>query len=142
MPKIDFTCGSCHHKVKLNVGQVIDNRKIGWYGSYVCSNCGDMEERDDRGLPSQDIREVILKEEGEYKIFTDDIKGKIKVLKVLKKTFDIPLPELTYFSKKIPGIFLEGTKTEMEWIQQLLSAEGVNTNIIKSTANNSEMKIL
>jgi hypothetical protein len=29
MPKIDFICSSCHHKVELNVGQVINNRKIG-----------------------------------------------------------------------------------------------------------------
>jgi hypothetical protein len=138
MSSIEFICSNCHLPVLMQVGQTIRNRKISWYGSYICSNCGNTEEQDDTGLPSPEIRDVILDEEGQYKLYTDDINTKAKILKVIKQSLNLKNADLTSILARLPGIFIEGTKTEMEWIQQLLGVENVNTNLIKPEQKESD----
>jgi hypothetical protein len=121
----------------MNVGQSIRNRKISWYGSYTCSVCGNVEEQDDMGLPSLEIREVILNEEGYYKLCTEDINTKAKILKVMKQSLNLKNSDLIPILAKLPGIFIEGTRIEMKWIQQLLNVEGVNTNLIEPERSGS-----
>jgi hypothetical protein len=116
----------------MQVGQTIRNRKISWYGSYICSNCGNTEEQDDTGFPSPEIREVILGEQGQYELYTDDINTKARILKVIKQSLNLKNADLASILARLPGIFIEGTKIEMEWIQQLLSIEDVSTSLIKS----------
>lgn len=131
MAIFQITCSNCKNSIEMNVGQNIIREVIGWYGCYECSNCGSAEEQDDTGIPDDSIREVILREEGLWQISTSDSKVKVKITKILRHALNLTMVELSQFLTNIPGTFITGTKTEMEWIQMLMTKEGVTVQVSK-----------
>lgn len=73
MAKIKIKC-ECGNEIDGIVGQVLYENELRWYMSYNCEKCGRVVELDDNDKTPEEIRDVIIKEEGEWKIILKNLK--------------------------------------------------------------------
>lgn len=132
MADLEHQCDRCQKKVKASFGQATIDSRLRWYLSYSCNHCSSTVEMDDLGFPPDEIRQKIIDEEGEWilKIGVEKLKNKAKLLKILRKALDISIQEVSKRYKNYSNI-ISGTKTEMQWLKQLLENEGIEASIDK-----------
>lgn len=134
MVKIKDNCENCNQLIKINIYQTVIGNNLRWSISSICHFCNTAIESDGVGFLSEDIRKIILIEEGEYQLLIKQAElNKVKVLKVLRDAFDIRIREALNIMKNFPEVIVNGTRMEMMYLQKLLEAEGIEGNIISSS---------
>lgn len=130
--RVQYQCDECEEIVAASIGQTIINSQLKWYLSYECQECNSTIELDDIGFPPNEIRQIILAEEGEWKLTANrtEIKNKAKLLKIIRQALNLSLQEVSKLFKNFP-VLTSGTKTEMQWLQQILSQESINSSVEK-----------
>ena len=130
--RVQYKCDECQEIVAANIGQIVINLQLKWYLSYECQECNSTIELDDIGFLPDEIRQMILAEEAEWKLIVNktEIKNRAKLLKVIRQALNLSLQEVSNLFKKFP-VLNSGTKTEMQWLQQILSQEGINSSVEK-----------
>jgi hypothetical protein len=109
----------CGSELHVNAGDSIQNGTYRWYASCHCEKCGSITEIDGCTIDSipDDIKLIIIKNEGEWGIESSASKAKIKYL--LNKIFqdkNIDFPE---------GYFFTGTKNQVNWVKNTLIERGM-----------------
>ncbi|GAA6617016.1 hypothetical protein [Scytonema sp. NUACC26] len=136
MVLIQNSCHECHKLIPFEIGQTAIDNKLRWYISYNCPFCDSSTEFDDIGFPPEEIRQEILKYEGEWEIIIENFeRQKQTVTKLLRKTLELSTVELHQKLKtlrKIPSILHSGTKCEMEWLYNHLKSDGIESIILQS----------
>jgi len=126
-------CSDCNNIINLNIYQTVINHNLKWSISYFCSFCNTAIESDDIGFPPDDIRRIILAEEGEYKLLIKHSKiNKIKAVKVLRDALVISITEAFNILKIFPQSIVNGTKMEMIYLQNIFENEGIEAEVVKS----------
>ncbi|MGB3511602.1 MAG: hypothetical protein WBA93_20665 [Microcoleaceae cyanobacterium] len=129
-------CSDCKKEIKIYVGQQIFgvDLQLVWHSSYSCSNCGTQIEEDGYDIPTDEIREAILAQEGTWSLNIRDIDSYSAtiVIKILRKTLKLSLSDAIKLKKKIPGKVMEGTKVEVNRLQQFLARHGFQSLVSKS----------
>lgn len=132
MAEIQYQCAECNKENKAKVDQSVVNSKLRWYLSCICNNCNSAVEMDDFGFPPAEIREKILKEEGEWELKANstESKNKAKIIKILRKSLNLSIKDASKLLKNFPNI-ISGTKVEMQWLRELLLSEDIQSSIEK-----------
>ena len=124
-------CMDCQQTIDVYVGQSVYDRKLVWHQSYRCPNCGMAIEEDDIGSPPDELRQLILEQEGSWCLQIAEIgDSAIIAAKILRKLMNLSLPDIANVKKKIPGEVTIGTQVEMEWLVKNLRAEGIQAFIL------------
>ena len=131
MAEIQRKCDSCQQNKSVSIGQGFDYNLF-WHESHRCNFCGFAMEMDDRGFPPEDIRQIIIQQEGEYYLKVDDscLKFKVASVKIIRSALFLPMSKTKKLLQQFP-ILATGTKIEIEWLQMLLLKDSVVANIIK-----------
>jgi len=131
MISIHIPCEHCGSDLVVNAGQSISNRRLVWYRSYSCPDCGFQLEEDGFDSPPDEIRRVILADEGEWTLSVHETGSRaILTLKVLRKALNLSLDDVAKLRKHIPGSVCDGTRVEMEWLRILLSSEQLQASVV------------
>ncbi|MGL6337525.1 MAG: hypothetical protein ACRC80_00105 [Waterburya sp.] len=130
MVKVEYRCANCNKETKANIGQAIIDSQLKWYLSSICNHCYSAVEMDDFGILSNEIRQQIINEEGEWKLIIDsaESKNKAKIIKILRQALNLSIQDASNFLKKFPDI-TSGTKVEMQWLGKLLFDENIKFSI-------------
>ena len=128
MAKIKTKC-ECGNEIDGIVGQVVYENELRWYMSYNCEKCGRAVELDDNDKTPEEIRDVIIKEEGEWKIILKNLKDLTKVVYILKKNYDFE--DIKIFKERIRNGLITGTKSEMMKIKKILSNKCIECILVK-----------
>lgn len=124
-------CIDCQKNIDVYVGQSIDDRKLVWHQSSRCHHCGMAMEEDGIGNIPDELRQLILEQEGSWCLQITEIEERaIIAAKILRKLMNLSLPEITKIQKKIPGEVIIGTHVEMKWLVKNLRAEGLQAFIL------------
>lgn len=125
-----YQCDECQKIVTANVGQTVINSQLRWYLSYECPSCNSAIEMDGIGFPPDEIRQNILAEEGEWNLIVKEteLKNKAKLSKLIRQALNLSLQEVLQRLKNFP-IITSGTKTEMQWLKQVLAEEGIDSSV-------------
>ncbi len=127
----DF-CDNCNKIININIQQTVINKRLRWSISSVCPFCSTAIESDDIGFPPDDIRKIILAEEGKYQLLIKQPKfNKVKTVKVLRDALEMSITEASNILKLLPQPIIDGTKMEMIYLQKLLELEGIEAEVIK-----------
>ncbi|AFY56835.1 hypothetical protein Riv7116_4414 [Rivularia sp. PCC 7116] len=130
MVKTEDYCDECKKKINISVQQTVMNQRLRWSISYICPFCSSMIESDDIGFPPDDIRQLILAEEGEYQLFIKQPElNKVKAVKVLRDALEISITEASNILKLFPKPIVNGTKIEIFYLQKLLECEGIEAEV-------------
>jgi hypothetical protein len=110
---------------QISVGQSVVNGRLRWYRSLISSDRKCIEE-DGTGFPPPELREEILKTEGEWEILmtTGDPK---RVALILREVLAITAKEALENAKS--GVLYRGTKTEAQWLSQKLSPSHAQVSV-------------
>jgi hypothetical protein len=124
-------CEKCNQNINIQVAQSIYNRKLVWSVSYICPHCGNQIEEDGNGYPPKNIRELILEIEGEWNLNITNIDSKaiITLMKTLRESLNLSLPEVLKIKEKIPGCIMTGTKFELDRLIQILEAKNIKASV-------------
>lgn len=95
MPQIQGHCVDCQGEIKLQIGQAVINHAQRLHTSYICLFCGAAVEADDIGFPPDEIRQLILSEEGErYLVIEESESKRVAAVKILRQALDLSLRSL------------------------------------------------
>jgi hypothetical protein len=110
MTTIEKPCPDCSKPAIFSFGEKIINDRLFWSASFTCSNCGYAVESDDIGRLPDNLRLLVLSEEGlwELEFSSTDVLS----LKAIHQVMNIPFKKMAQLKEKIPCIIYEGTETE------------------------------
>ena len=90
MVVMKYFCDRCNKIIHINIQQTVINQRLRWSTSYSCPFCSTAIESDETGFPPNNIRQVILAEEGEYQLLIKQPElNKVKAVKVLRDALEI-----------------------------------------------------
>lgn len=131
--KVSYHCDNCGNILVVRVGQYLIDNKIGWNASFTCPACKLWIEEDGVEEMPQEYRDIVIQNEGTWRLEIDDSKGKIpSILKILRKHFGLSMEEVINVKENISVILMTGTRTEMRRLQHLLQIENISTRLTKS----------
>ncbi len=121
----------CGKTIEATVGDCIYNNNFRWYQTYHCKNCGNATEIDDIGNIPPEIKQAIIKQEGEFVLVSTERKNRAKIIYLLKKMpcGDSDLFEM-FKEEKTDKIF-SGTKNEMAFMRSYLITKGIKESMIE-----------
>lgn len=126
MTTLSVNCPDCGNEVLANLGQGVNERnELTWFRSLSCPHCGCAIEEDGIGFPLPGIRQKLLDTDGTWTLVLLDTTQRSLIGKVLRESFGMDLQAVSNTLKKIPGPIWQGTKMEVNWLKNLLSAKGV-----------------
>lgn len=135
MVLIQNSCHECHNLIPFKIGQTAINNKLRWYISYSCPFCGSSMEFDGIGYSPEEIRQEILKDEGEWEIIIENFnQQKQNITKSLRKILELSALELHQKLKTLrenPSILYSGTQSEMEWLYTYLKSDGIESIVLQ-----------
>jgi hypothetical protein len=129
--KIKELCPDCSKEIEVNIAQTVINQSLRWYTSFVCPFCGATEELDGMGFPPEEVREVILSEEGEWNLSVNSPKEIARTLKTIRQALGLSISDAAKLLKSKPESLISGTNAEMSWLSNLLQVDGVQAEIIR-----------
>ena len=136
MPQIESYCSSCHQQIKMEVGQAAIALHLRWYVAYTCSYCQTAVEMDDTGFPPDEVRNIILSGEGKWElVIKRSHLKKVVAIKILRQALNLSLAEAGRLLENFPNSLISGTKTEMEWLKQLLATEKIEALVVRQNEN-------
>ena len=131
MVYISKLCDACKNLTNMEVQESTTTGELTWYFTYKCRSCGSVVEGDDVGHLPEELRKLVMAEEGEWILRIDEVpKEKIKLMKILRQLLDLDLNSISGLLKTIPGNVKSGTWAEMEVIRKKLSQEGFHATIV------------
>lgn len=136
MPTIEYLCPNCGARITANFAERIFPGKLTWYRSMSCVTCkAYAEEMDGLGPLPDDLREIVLAEEGEWTLSIVDLrKDRVLALKALKQVLGLSASEIIQLKSHLPAKVAVGTKTEMRFLQrQMLAISSDLVTEIEST---------
>ena len=134
MPSLERTCPNCGHTVLWNFGETVLGERLIWHASSHCDNCGYHLEEDDRGPLPDDLRVIVLTEQGEWTLRIEDASGsRMLIIKSLREALDLSLLAVAQLKERIPGAVLSGTRAEMQRLRALLARQGISAAVVLST---------
>ncbi|MBZ8181727.1 hypothetical protein [Oscillatoria salina] len=130
MALISSQCYDCKQLIKFEVQQTIINQKLRWYLSGNCHLCGSSIELDDVGFLPENLRQKILKEEGEWKIIIKNYaQNKSVIIKCFRQILNISTVEAYRKIQETVNnhdFIYRGTKVEIEWLLSYFQLEKIN----------------
>ena len=128
--QVKYQCDECQKTVIASIGQTVINSQLRWYLSYECPSCNSAIEMDDVGFPPDEVRQNILAEEGEWDLILKEteLKNKAKLSKLIRQALNLSLQEVLQRLKNLP-IITSGTRTEMQWLKQILAEESIDSSV-------------
>ena len=125
--KVKCHCGKI---IQATVGDCISNNNFRWYQTYYCENCGNATEIDGIGNIPLEIKQAIIKQEGEFVLISTEKKNRAKIVYLLKK---MPCGDSVLFEMfkedKTDKIF-SGTKNEMTFMRNYLITKGIKESMV------------
>ena len=121
----------CGKIIEATVGDCIYNDNFRWYQTYHCENCGNAAEIDGIGNMPPEIKQAIIKQEGESVLVSTEAKNRVKIIYLLKKMpcGDSDLFEM-FKEEKTDEIF-SGTKNEMTFMRNYLITKGIKESMVE-----------
>jgi hypothetical protein len=117
----------------MHARQYIAHNRLVWNGGYHCTHCNNEAEIDGFGHPPDEVRRVILAEEGAWELAIYEPNGRVmQAVKVLRQALALSLKESARLRDRIPGVVITGTYGEMEFLKLLLYEEGIEATIKQS----------
>jgi large subunit ribosomal protein L7/L12 len=111
----------------MYVGQHVlrTSLRLTWYKSYSCPYCGSQIEEDGNDTTPDEIQKAILEQEGTWVLDIEETGERaILVVKILREALNLSLHDAIKIKKNMPGKAIEGTKTEMNRLKQILERQG------------------
>jgi hypothetical protein len=136
MPTVQYLCPNCGALFVANFGESIGTGKLTWSMSTQCSACNNYTtEIDGSGPLPDDLREIVLAEEGEWSLSIVDLgQDRVLALKALKQVLGLSAAEMIQLKSHLPANVAVGTKKEMRFLQrQLQGISGELVTEIEST---------
>lgn len=134
--QIDRECSECNEMGIFTFGELIQDGKLYWQASHVCSNCDFIVEVDDYGMLPDYLRNIVLEKEGVFELkFNDSLR--LSVLKIMRDCFKWTMQDTKKFARLKSNI-VEGTYIEMRLIQDKLIARSDNLIHISISKNRND----
>jgi hypothetical protein len=124
MPQLEKRCSTCGGRSIVVFGQRCLGGNLIWSGSEACQECGARTEFDDYGDIPEDLKPLVLQEEGEWSLHIMPSQDTIKALKLLRARLGLPISDV---KAKLNN--LRGTKAKMMWLQDGLRLQGVESTL-------------
>lgn len=124
------TCSSCGGRASHGFGEsIIRGERVGWESWH----CPCQVTKADGPL-TDELREHALRISGAFRV---DVypKSKIEVLRVLRSTFELSLPEAARAFERMPRFESERTRTEAEWSALQFPPEAADVRIVADSGN-------
>ncbi len=115
------TCGGTE---VFAFGQHLSGRELVWWGSTRCDACGSQTEFDDYGDLPDDLKQIMLQDEGEWELAVAPGENVVSAMKVVRERLDVSLSEA-----RVALGQLRGTKTTLEWIQLGFTEAGIHSSL-------------
>ncbi|TQV86340.1 hypothetical protein [Aliikangiella coralliicola] len=125
-------CDGCKNSGELRIGQSYSEKKVVWYKSFRCASCGQAYEVDGDDTP-EELRNLLLDEEGVHSVVLMDKKKRTFSIKVLRNTLGLSMEEVKDMLAKKDEVLFEGTSTEAKFIENCLAKNGIES-IIQSNS--------
>ena len=118
------TCSSCGGEAIVAFGQRLLGGELRWSGRETCDSCGSIVEFDDFGDIPEELKAIILEDEGEWELVLDAGYDRLAAMKVLRDRLGVAVGQA---KKKLSA--LSDTKTTLEWIQEGFAEVGVSSKL-------------
>ena len=80
------------------------------------------------------MRQSILSAEGEWHLLIEEAQfKKVAAMKILRQALSLSLTETQRLLKCFPNCLIKGTKTEMDWLKQLLATKEIQATVVRSS---------
>jgi hypothetical protein len=124
-------CGDCGRAVDLMGGQS-SMGGLRYWAAYRCEHCGGQLEMDGIGMPPEPFRQALLRDQGTWGLEVQEFGPRVVLaLKCLRAELGLTLAEVVALKARIPGVVRDGTRVEMEWLKQVLGANGVTSAVVR-----------
>jgi hypothetical protein len=132
---IPIDCTRCGKRIDASVGESVSGTSYSWWQAYACPNCGAMLEGSGQ-LPLPDhIRQVLLKERGEWALHVAPVGIQtVATMRVLRSALGLSVAEVSKLRALWPGEIATGTWGEMERLRRLLVAEGLDCSDVRAAS--------
>ncbi|MFT3857805.1 MAG: hypothetical protein QM742_10025 [Aquabacterium sp.] len=117
-------CPQCGAANGLRVGQLIRQGKLRWYETVNCDSCNMRSESDGIGIAPQSLREKLIASNGVWQVKVNEPKSTTTVAKVVRDALALEMKEAVQMAKGLPGVVYTGTKSEANWLIDLLEKSG------------------
>ena len=99
--------------------------RLDWWRSTWCDQCDITKEEEGSGLPPENYRQVLLHMDGVWALVINDYSERVLAMKVVRQTMNLSMKRAQEaLGSRDPEVF-RGTKTEIQWLVDLLRNEGV-----------------
>ena len=72
--------------------------------------------------------------QGEWHLLIEEFQlNKIAAMKILRQALGLSLTETQKLLKCFPDFLIKGTKTEMDWLKQLLATKEIQATVVRSS---------
>ena len=119
----DTKCPDCGKPARVSTGQKSCGGHLYWFESIHCQGCGLAQEADGEGVPPENIRRRILEAEGEWNLLIPAPRSTQRIAGILRQLLDCSLAQALAKAKSAAPV-ATGTKAEMSWMADSLSAAG------------------
>lgn len=117
------SCSNCGSQARMNIGQTIVGDQLRWFTSTTCEECSCAEEADGIGPLPDDLREIIIKQQGVWRLCVSQMGANPAVaLKALRSVLGLSVSEVARLKRQLPTYIGSGTRIEMEYLKQRLLA--------------------
>jgi hypothetical protein len=133
---IKLHCPRCDKADGLRIGQLNFRGQLRWFESVNCDQCGLRSEADGVGFPPSQIREWLIKHNGEWSVMIGNVRSKASTVKVLRAALSLDMKTAAALVESESTIVFKGSKAESLWLVELLEASG-DSPILLMTESNS-----
>lgn len=130
MVTIKEKCPECNQEMTVSIGQSDRVEKLVWFRSFRCDHCGISMEEDGVDLP-EDLRAIILKNDGTWALSVMSGENRVIVYKVLRKTMGLTMSEIKKIAKDHQEAIITGTHVEMRFLKNRMEKEGLRVQVEK-----------
>lgn len=136
---IPFDCPQCGRRIDYAVGESLYGTSYAWWVAYRCTGCGAAMEGDGKLPLPDDLRQVLLEQEGEWALHMAPVGAQtVASMRVLRKALGLSITETSKLRARWPGVVATGTRGEMGRLHRLLVAEGLECSSVRAMPAQSQ----
>lgn len=130
----NYQCSDCGGEVEVGFGDRYNGRLI-WSASHHCQQCGMWMEEDGWGKLPDYLYAIEIAQDGTWAVQLQNSKDRVLLFRAMREVLDISMSKVRAMIKDNLKIVAIGTRTEAEFVREVLKSYGVNANIVRAIEN-------
>ncbi len=130
MAIVAHICERCGAESGASANQSIGSSGAMWTLSFRCRTCGYTFEADCSYDTPEYIRNAILESGGVWGLkLAPTGADRLKAIKILREALHMSLEDVARLKAAVPGLVLQGTRLEMQYLQIQLAETGITSTL-------------